>query len=192
MRWNTYAFRSSSLLRTSLLAALAIGGVSVAAVTSRADAGSGQALTDANIVAIFDLANTADIETGRLGAERARSPEVRDYATMLSQVHTQVRQNGRDLARTLGVTPELPAGDRMGTAHAATMARLARLEGAEFDRAFLEHERSFHVAVLDAVKTTLLPAIQNAELKAFVTSLAPAFEAHRLAAENLQRKLGLQ
>ena len=51
-------------------------------------------------------------------------------------------------------------------------------------------EQAFHAAVLSAVKTTLLPAITNQELKDFVTSLAPAFEAHRLGAENLEKKIG--
>jgi hypothetical protein len=43
--------------------------------------------------------------------------------------------------------------------------------------------------VLEAVKTALLPAIRNKELKDFVTSLGPAFEAHRLMAEHLEKKL---
>ena len=42
---------------------------------------------------------------------------------------------------------------------------------------------------LDAVQTTLLPAIQNAELKALVVKVAPAFQAHMLAAQNLEQKL---
>lgn len=142
------------------------------------------------VVAIFDLANTADIETGRLAAERAENKEVRDYGVMLSQVHTEVRQKGRDLAKKLGVTPAtLSADDQMAKDHADVMKKLSALKGAEFDRAFLQHEEAFHSAVLTAVKTTLLPAIRNPELKDFVTSLAPAFEAHRLMAEHLTRKI---
>jgi hypothetical protein len=43
--------------------------------------------------------------------------------------------------------------------------------------------------VIAAVNSTLLPAIENAELKALVVKVAPAFEAHRLAAENMGSKL---
>jgi putative membrane protein len=164
-----------------------------AAVASRASARTAQpatsALDDAAIVAIFDLANTADIESGKLGAERAQSKEVKDYGTMLSQVHTEVRQKGRDLAKKLGVTPKLPADNTMLKDHQAAMARLSALHGPAFERAFLEHEQAFHAAVIDAVKTTLLPAIKNQELKDFVASLAPAFEAHRVMAEHLQKKI---
>ena len=147
------------------------------------------ALDDAGIVAIFDLANTADIETGRLGAERAHTKEVKDYAIMLSQVHTEVRQKGRDLAKKLGVTPKLPEGNTMLRDHQAAMERLRLLTGPAFERAFLEHEQAFHAAVIDAVKNTLLPAIENQELRDFVASLAPAFEAHRVMAEHLQKKI---
>lgn len=159
-------------------------------VASRANARTEvSSLDDPAIVAIFDLANTADIETGRLGAERAQNTEVRDYAVMLSQVHTEVRQKGRELARRLGVTPALPAGNTMAADHAAAMARLEQLSGAAFDRAFVAHEQAFHAAVIEAVKGTLLPAISNRELKDFVASLAPAFEAHRVMAEHLGKKL---
>jgi putative membrane protein len=69
------------------------------------------------------------------------------------------------------------------------MARLRAARGAEFDRVFLTREVAFHQSVIDAITTTLLPAIQNAELKALVEQVAPAFQAHLLAAQQLQRKL---
>jgi putative membrane protein len=160
----------------------------VAAVTQASAQPASADLDQATVVAIFDAANTFDIETGALAAKRAQNKEVRDYGTMLSQVHTAVRKNGRDLAAKLGVTPTAPKDFQMAKDHAQTMKRLQALQGAEFDRAFLQHEQAFHAAVLSAVKTALLPAIQNQELKDFVISLAPAFEAHRLAAENLEKK----
>lgn len=147
------------------------------------------ALDDAAIVAIFDLANTADIETGTLGAERAYTKDVKDYGTMLAQVHTEVRQKGRDLAKKLGVTPKLPADNTMLRNHQAALHRLRALNGPAFERAFLAHEQAFHAAVIDAVTTTLLPAIESQELRDFVASLAPAFEAHRVMAEHLQKKI---
>lgn len=152
-------------------------------------AGPGPALDDPTIVAIFDAANTADIETAGLAAERSASREVRDFAAMLVRDHTQVRQQGRDLARRLGVTPTPPADDPSAKAHAQAMARLRSLHGAEFDRAFLEHEAVFHRDVIAAVQSTLLPAIENPELKALVEKVAPAFRAHMLIAKKLEEQL---
>lgn len=78
---------------------------------------------------------------------------------MLARDHQAVRGQGRDLAAKLRVTPTPPANDASAKEHAAAMKRLNALSGAEFDRAFLQHEAAFHKAVIDAVGTTLLPAI---------------------------------
>jgi putative membrane protein len=68
------------------------------------------------------------------------------------------------------------------------MRSLRGLKGRAFDRAFLKHEIDYHNAVIDAVTNTLLPAIQNAQLKDLVTKVAPAFVAHRDRAQNLLDK----
>lgn len=146
-------------------------------------------LDDPTIVAIFDAANTADIETGALAEQRGSSREVRDFGAMLARDHRMVRQQGRDLAAKLGVTPTPPKDDQSAKDHAAAMARLRGLHGVAFDRAFLQHEAAFHAAVIDAVKGTLLPAIQNPELKALVVKIAPAFQAHMTMAQELEKKI---
>jgi putative membrane protein len=150
---------------------------------------SAPALDDPTIVAIFDNANTADIETGNLAAKRGHSKEVRQFGAMLARDHEMVRQQGRDLAKKLGVTPTPPAGDKSAQDQAAVISRLSALKGAEFDRAFLHREIQFHKDVIAAVSTTLLPAIKNQELKALVVKVAPAFQAHQQMAENLGKQL---
>ncbi|HZN97186.1 MAG TPA: DUF4142 domain-containing protein [Gemmatimonadales bacterium] len=147
------------------------------------------ALDDPTIVAIFDNANTADIETGKLASERGHSKEVRQFGAMLARDHAMVRQQGRDLAKKLSVTPTPPAGDQSAKDQAVLIRRLSGLHGAEFDRAFLQHEIQFHKDVIAAVKATLLPAIKNEELRALVVKVAPAFQAHMQMAENLGKQL---
>jgi putative membrane protein len=179
-------------MKSSLLGAMAVAtviGSTVAAAPARQWIRVGPALDDATIVAIFDAANTADIETGRLAAERGQSKEVRDFGAMLVRDHEAVRQMGRDLAAKLKVTPTPPADDPAAKAHAEALARLGSLSGGAFDRAFLQHEAAFHKGVIDAVQTTLLPAIENAELRALVEKVAPAFQAHMRAAQDLERQL---
>jgi putative membrane protein len=146
-------------------------------------------LDDATIVAIFDAANTADIETGQLAVERGNSKDVRDFGAMLVRDHKMVRQQGRDLAARLGVTPTPPADEASARAHADAMSALRSKQGADFDRAFLEHEVKFHQDVIDAVETTLLPSIQNADVKALVVKVAPAFRAHMMGAQKLATQL---
>lgn len=171
------------LLALPLLIALA--GPAAAQTNVSGGAEAVPPLDDATIVAIFDAANTADIETGALAAEKGSSREVREYGAMLARDHEAVRKLGRDLAAKLEVTPTPPADDASARAHAAAMKSLRSKSGAAFDRAFLEHEIAFHQAVIDAINSTLLPTIDNAEVKALVVKVAPAFEAHKVRAQQI-------
>jgi putative membrane protein len=147
------------------------------------------AIDDAAIVGIFDIANTWDIATGSLAATKATRQDVKDFGAMLARDHKYVQQQGRDLAARLKVTPTpVPASFPLKVSHDAAMKKLEGLSGTAFDKAFLEHEVAYHKAVVDAVTTTLLPAIKNAEVKAFVEKVAPAFVAHMQAAEHLLKK----
>jgi len=148
-----------------------------------------RALDDATIVAIFDAANTSDIETGELGAKMGSTQAIRDFGAMLARDHKQVRQQSRDLAKKLGVVPTPPKDDDGMKQHAAVMKKLMSLKGAEFDKAFLQNEVGYHEAVIGAVTNTLLPAIKNPELKNLVVTVAPAFGAHRDAAKNMLDKM---
>ena len=168
--------------------AIAAAPATAAAPESPPTPAAAPALNDPTIVAIFDDANTADIETGQLATERGSTKAVRDFGAMLARDHKAVRQQGRDLAGKLGVTPTPPKDFGMAADHAKAMIALEKLHGAQFDRAFLAHEAAFHKAVIDAVTSTLLPALQNAEVKDLVTKVAPAFQAHMLAAENMLAK----
>jgi putative membrane protein len=188
------AMRRTTIAALTLTAFTSLTLVATAAArrsesASTVPAAAVQALDDPTIVAIFDAANTADIETGELAMRRGQSKEVRDFGAMLARDHRNVRQQGRDLAAKLGVTPTPPKDDAGAKAHAAAMAKLRAIPAADFDHAFLQHEVAFHKSVLDAVKTTLLPAIKNAEVKDLVTKVAPAFQAHMMAAERLDKRL---
>ena len=177
-------------MRVVLTTAFILATTSLAAATSAlAQRAQSDDLDDPTIVAIFDAANTADMETGALAEKRAASREVRDFGAMLVRDHRMVRQQGRDLAAKLGVTPTPPKDDQSAKDHAAAMARLRSVEGAEFDRAFLQYEAAFHQAVIDAVTTTLLPSIENPELKALVEKVAPAFQAHLKMVQELEKKI---
>ena len=172
---------------TGYLAIAALVGAAALA-PMRTTAAQAAKLDDPTIIAIFDAANTWDIETGQIAEKKGTSKEVREFGAMLAHDHTVVRQQGRDLAKKLGVHPTPPKDFAMAKDHAAALRSLHAANGKAFDRAFLEHEVAFHKAVIEAVTTTLLPALQNAEARALVTKIAPAFKAHQDAAQNLLDK----
>ena len=175
----------ASLRSITLAAGFAVGAMALPAASRAQDA----KLDDPTIVAIFDAANTWDIESSGLGAQTSHNKDVVALAKMFVHDHTSLRQQGRDLAKKLGVTPTPPKDFPLAKVHADAMTKLRSDNAASFDRDFLQNEVDYHKAVIDAVNTSLLPAIQNAELKAFVVKVAPAFQAHMIAAQNLLNSL---
>jgi putative membrane protein len=150
---------------------------------------SSRAVDDATIVAIFDAANTFDIEAGQLALKQSRDRRVTELAHHFITDHTALRDQGRELAAKLKVTPTPPQDFALAQEHAKAMAELKTKSGAEFDRAYAAHEVAFHEAVLQALKSTLIPEIENAELKTFVQKVAPAFEGHLASVRALAKKL---
>jgi len=183
-----------SMRNTVAAAVLAAGSLVVAGTifaTSAIAAPKTQAskLNDPTIVAIFDAANTWDMETGGLAAKRGKTHDVREFAEMLVRDHKAVRQQGRDLAKKLGVTPTPPKDFQMAKDHAAAMKKLRSLHGAAFDRAFLAHEVAYHKAVNGALETQLIPSASNAELKSLLQTGLKIFQGHQQHAEHVAAAL---
>lgn len=175
--------QNRSILTFGVMALVATAlGFPVAAARAQASAPK---LDDPTIVAIFDAANTYDMESGSLAVSKGHSKAVREFGAMLVRDHRNARQQGRDLAKSLKVTPTPPRDFALAKAHVQAMRSLRRLKGRAFDRAFLKHEVDYHNAVIDALTHTLLPATQNAQVKDLETKIVPAFVAHRDRGQSL-------
>jgi putative membrane protein len=154
-------------------------------------AGAAGTLDDATILAVFDQANSVDVFVGRLGAKYGASEDVRALGRMVAADHVAVQQMGRDLAKKINVVPTPPDDDASVAEYARTVAVLQSKKGADFDKAYLEHELAFHASVIDAIRTTLLPAIRNDELRVLLIAVLPGFERHLAATKAVARKMGV-
>lgn len=146
--------------------------------------------SDPQIAAIVVTANQVDIDAGKLAKSKAQSPNVKAFAELMVTDHTAVNKSAVELAGKLKVTPEpndtskalKDGGDK-------NLANLKKLSGAEFDRAYVDHEVAYHEAVLEAVDKTLIPSASNAELKGLLVKVRPAFVAHLEHAKSLKAEL---
>ena len=83
-----------------------------------------------------------------------------------------------------------PTSQSLKSAGTDNIASLKKLSGAAFDKAYVDHEVSYHQQVLDAIDKTLIPSAQNAELKALLVAVRPAFVGHLEHAKMIQSALG--
>ena len=105
--------------------------------------------------------------------------------------HTGVNKQATALVAKLKVTPEDNATSKsLKAGGEKNIANLKTLKGAAFDKAYIDNEVAYHQAVLDAIDKTLIPSAKNAELKALLVKVRPAFVAHLEHAKHIQSTAG--
>ena len=171
---------------TRVSALVVAGGLMAAASGMHA-----QGITDAQIAAIVVTANQVDVDAGRLAQERGSSSEVKKFAQRMVSDHEGVNKQAVTLATKLKVRPQENDTSRALKAGGdKNLAKLKTLSGSAFDKAYVDHEVAYHAQVLEALDKTLIPGASNAELKALLVKVRPAFVAHLEHARHIQGSLG--
>jgi putative membrane protein len=146
--------------------------------------------TDPQIAAIVVTANQVDIDAGKLALKESHTKEVKDFAQLMITDHTGVNKSAVELVTKLKVTPEdNPTAQSLKSGGEDNLKNLKTLKGAAFDKAYVDHEVAYHEQVLDAVDKVLIPNATNAELKALLVQVRPAFVAHLEHAKRIQGAL---
>jgi putative membrane protein len=146
--------------------------------------------TDPQIAAIVVTANQVDIDAGKLAASTSHTKDIREFAQRMITDHTGVNKSAVDLVTKLKVTPQdNPTSQSLKTGGEENLKNLKTLKGAAFDKAYIDHEVAYHEQVLNAVDKVLIPNATNAELKALLVQVRPAFVAHLEHAKRIQASL---
>lgn len=174
---------------TGSAAGASMGDTAAVATDTASSPSTAPDLSDANIVALLDHANEADSSAGAFAVKKATNPKVKQFAKMMMADHHQLRKQGADLAKKLGVTPQPPAEDPVtALAQKETEALQAAAKGPEFDRIYIEQEIGAHQAVLDLADQAH-GAADNPELKALIEQARPLIENHLKQAQAIEKEL---
>lgn len=141
------------------------------------------ALDDASIVTQLAQADMAEVQQARTALKQSKSAVVRSLAQRLETDHAAHLKQMRDLATKLKVA----APD---SAAVPPAPELQGKTGAAFDSAFVQHAVQDHQQDIEKLQNTLLPAAQNADLKALIQKTVPKLQAHLALAQAAERKLG--
>jgi putative membrane protein len=135
-------------------------------------------------------ANQVDIDAGKLASTKGSTADVKKFGAQMVTDHTGVNKQATALVTKLKVTPEdNPTAQSLKKGGEENVDNLKTLSGKAFDKAYIDHEVAYHQQVLDALDKTLIPNAQNAELKALLVKVRPAFVAHLEHAKHLQTTL---
>jgi putative membrane protein len=155
-------------------------------VASVAAFAQGAKPTDPQIAHIAYTAGTLDVEAAKQALAKSKNKDVVAFANQMVKDHEAVNKQALDLCKKLNVTPEDNDTSKALTKQAADKrAELAKLSGAEFDKAYVANEVAYHKTVNGALDTTLIPSAQNAELKSLLQTGLKIFQGHQTHAEHL-------
>lgn len=174
----------------NLVAGLAAILTSAALTLGAVPALAADAPTDSQIAHIAYTAGSIDIDAAKLALSKTTNDEVRAFAESMLSDHQAVNDQAMALVQKLGVTPEdNPTSQALTSAAEVKQTELSGLEGAEFDRAYIDNEVAFHRQVLEALDVTLIPATQNPELKSLLETGYKLFQGHEQHAEHVAEEL---
>lgn len=149
-----------------------------AAVTHAASA-------DARFVLQAAEGGMMEVAKGKLAAQKGAHEGVKQFGQKMIDDHSKVNDELKSIAGAKNIT--LPGETPQSPMH-ATLAKLEKLEGAAFDRAYVEDQIRDHektIALFEREATTG----KDAELKAFAEKALPTLKEHLTMTQDLKTKV---
>src|SRR5688572_8798509 len=118
--------------------------------------------TDRTFVSQAAYGSFGEVALGELAAERASSPAVREFGQVMVREHTRMNEELAAIASGKGVTP--PTAPDPG--RQAVGAQLGQLQGAAFDRQYVQQQLGDHETTLTLFQGEASSG-QDPQLRAF-------------------------
>jgi len=127
-------------------------------------------------------ANLNEIAAGKIGAEKASSPDVKRFAQKMVDDHGSMAQELKSLGQSKGV----PLAESTSMTDMAKLKLLERKSGAEFDKDFMEHMVKDHETTAKDVENTAAKA-KDAQFKAALQKALPKIKEHLAEAQRISQ-----
>jgi putative membrane protein len=143
-------------------------------------------LSNAEFVKKAGTAGLAEIEAGKLGSQKATSPEVKAYAQKMVTDHTKANKELTAAAKTKNI--EVPAEPDM--MHKAMMEKFEHQKAdADFDHDFMQQMVRDHEKAVALFESASTDTNVDADLRSWAKKTLPHLQAHLKDAKTLEAKL---
>jgi putative membrane protein len=154
---------------------------------AQADDAKAKDAKDADTHFIMEAASGGmlEVQLGKLATERAASSDVRKFGERMVIDHSKANKELEAVAEKKNV--KLPKD--LSKKHQEVYDMLAKLKGADFDRAYMKHMVKDHEEdVAEFTKAT--KELKDDQVKAFATKTLPTLKEHLKMAKEVNDKLG--
>lgn len=172
-------------LRIAVIASVALLMVTGLGVAAESTSNGGKiAAEDATFMKEAAVGGMAEVQLGKLAAEKGSSEHVKEFGQRMQKDHSKANENLKNIAAKKGV--QLPTA--LEGKHKSAMDRLSKLSGDEFDREYMR-------AMIDDHKETLEKFQREADkgkdpdVKKFASEQLPILKKHLELAESTQKRV---
>jgi putative membrane protein len=144
----------------------------------------GLAASDRKFVTEAAQGGLAEVELGKLAAERGSNDAVKQFGQRMVTDHGKVNEEVKGLAPQKGV----PLPTALDAKHKKLYDRLSKLSGAEFDRAYMDEMVKDHRKDVSEFRKAAKSA-KDPDLKAWAAKTLPTLEAHLKQAETVHAQV---
>jgi putative membrane protein len=148
------------------------------------DAKSGMAGADRRFVMGVARDGMAEVELGKLAAQKGNSDAVKQFGQRMADDHGKANDELKNLAQQKGLA--LPTD--LDSKHRQVIDRLSKLSGAEFDRAYVNDMVRDHRKDVAEFKREAERA-KDPDLKAWAQKTLPTLEDHLKQVQQLQAQV---
>jgi putative membrane protein len=127
----------------------------------------------------------AEVEMGRLAAQRAGDPEVKAFGERMVADHSKANAELKSVASKKGL--QLPTD--MNSEQKSEMDKLAKLSGAEFDKEYMSAMVDDHEEDVKEFETQAKDG-NDADIKTFAGKTLPTLQQHLQMAKTAAQKVG--
>jgi putative membrane protein len=149
--------------------------------------GSGAMTGDAKFVMMAAMGGMAEVEMGRLAAQKGASDEVRQFGQRMVDDHTKANEQLMQVASSKGMTP--PA--TLDAKHQAEMQRLSAMSGAQFDKEYVkmmvkDHKKDVSEFQKEASRGA------DPDIKSFAATTLPTLQEHLQMIQRINDKVAMR
>ncbi len=149
--------------------------------------GSGKMMADHKFVMAAAMGGMAEVELGRLAAQKGASDEVRQFGQRMVDDHSKANEELMRVASSKGMTPPTT----LDAKHQAAMQKLSALSGEKFDKEYVkmmvgDHKKDVGEFQKEAGRGA------DADIKAFASSTLPTLQEHLQMIQRINDKMMLR
>lgn len=149
------------------------------------------AQSDAEIIAMVQAVNQAEIDAGNLADAASSNSDVKAFGLKVAKEHYKAYVSFKDLATRENITPQNNSlSDKVKADEEKHLGSLDRQKGILFDLDYASHEVEFHQKMLQIWDEKLIPGASNEELKRLLAEMRTMIAGHLEDARKLKSSLG--